>query len=139
MSVWIVDTGPLVAVLNRSDTYHAWALEHFGRLRPPLVTCEAVLSEASYLLEHGSAGARALLEFVDRGVVQVDFHFQNEVERVQELSVRYASVPMSFADACLVRMTELHHKATLWTIDTDFAIYRRNGRQRISTLMPPPR
>lgn len=135
----IVDTGPLVAILNRADTHHAWATEHFARLRPPLVTCEAVLSEVSYLLSPGSIGAGALLGLVERGVVRVGFQFQDEVARVKELSIRYASVPMSFADACLVRMTELHHEATIWTVDTDFDIYRRNGRQRIQTLMPPRR
>lgn len=137
MASMIVDTGPLVAILNRSDTHHAWATEHFAHLRPPLLTCEAVLSEASYLLGPGSRGSRALLALVERGIVRIDFRCQDEVVRVNELTTRYASVPMSFADACLVRMTELHHPTTLWTIDRDFCIYRRNGRQRIPTLMPP--
>lgn len=138
MTAVIVDTGPLVAILNRADTHHAWATEHFAQFRPPLLTCEAVLSEASYLLGPGSKGSRALLALVEREVVQIDFRCQNEIFRINELTTRYASVPMSFADACLVRMTELLHSATVWTIDRDFCIYRRNGRQRIATLLPSP-
>ena len=137
MNVTIADTGPLVAVLNRDDDHHDWALEHFARLRPPLLTCEAVLSEASFLLGHGTAGGVALLALVERGVLQIDFRFQNEAKRVSSLIARYASLPMAFADGCLVRMTELHDDVTLWTVDGDFRIYRRNGRGRIPVLMPP--
>jgi uncharacterized protein len=133
----IVDTGPLVAILNRNEKHHAWAIDNFARLVPPLVTCEAVLSEASYLLGHGTVGCRALLAFVERGILVADFRYQEEAARVHALMTRYASVPMAFADACLVRMTELHHDATVWTLDGDFRVYRRNGRQRIPTLMPP--
>lgn len=133
----VVDTGPLVAVLNRRDKHHAWATEHFARLAPPLFTCEGVLSEASYLLGYGSGGGAALVALVERGVVHAEFRFQDEAPRVRALMERYASVPMAFADACLVRMAELHHGATIWTVDSDFRIYRRNGRQRIPSLMPP--
>jgi uncharacterized protein len=135
----VVDTGPLVAVINRADHYHAWATELFGRLVPPLLTCEAVLSEASFLLGHATPGGRALLSLVERGIVRTEFRFIAEVQRVNALMTRYASVPMAFADACLVRMTELHQDVVVWTLDADFRIYRRNGRQRIPTLLPPER
>jgi predicted nucleic acid-binding protein len=133
----VVDTGPLVAILNRRDKHHAWAREHFARLSPPLLTCEGVLSEASYLLGHGSSGGAAVVTLVERGVLRVEFRCQDEAPRVRGLMERYASVPMAFADACLVRMAELHHDATVWTVDSDFRIYRKNGRQRIPTLSPP--
>lgn len=123
--------------MNRRDIHHAWAVEQFARLRPPLLTCEAVLSETSYLLGHGSPSALALLDLVERRVVKLELQVQTEVMRIRELEARYASVPMAFADACLVRLAELHHDATVWTTDGDFRIYRRNGRQRIRTLMPP--
>lgn len=132
----LVDTGPLVAVLNRRDRHHGWAKGHLGRLAPPLLTCEAVLSEASYLLGHSSQGGRALLAMVERGAVRVDFRLQEEASRVRALMQRYATVPMALADACLVRMAELHADATVWTVDGDFRIYRKNGREVIPTLLP---
>jgi predicted nucleic acid-binding protein len=129
----IVDTGPLVAVMNRRDKYHGWASEHFARLAPPLVTCEGVISEASFLLDHDSAP----VELIERGVVRIALQCQDEASRLRALMTRYASVPMAFADACLVRLSELHTDCLVWTVDSDFRIYRRNGRQRIPTLMPP--
>jgi predicted nucleic acid-binding protein len=133
----VVDTGPLVAVVNRGEKHHAWAVDCFARLVPPLVTCEAVISEASYLLGHGSSGGRALLALVERGIVTAEFRYRDETARVHALMTRYANVPMAFADACLVRMSEIYHDATIWTLDADFGVYRRNGRQRIPTLLPP--
>lgn len=123
--------------MNHRDTYHEWAMEHFGRLRPPLLTCEAVLSEASFLLGHGSKSALDLIELLKRNVLTSGFHVENEVDRIHALEARYAAVPMAFADACLVRMAEMFSDATVWTIDRDFRVYRRSGRQRIRTLMPP--
>jgi predicted nucleic acid-binding protein len=132
----IVDTGPLVALLNARDRHHAWAAAHFARLRPPLLTCDAVLSETAYLLGHGTRQCMALLELVERGVVAARFRYQQEAPRVKELIERYASVPMAFADACLLRMAELYARSQVWTVDGDFRVYRKNGREVIPSILP---
>ena len=62
---------------------------------------------------------------------------EDEIERLVELQRAYADVPMSLADACLVRMTELHEEARVLTTDSDFRLYRRNRRQVIPLLVPP--
>lgn len=136
MRVVIADAGPLIAVLDRKDPHHVWAVETLRTARSALVTCDAVLTEATHVLRRGVGKFGALLELVERGVVQSAFELQPHVQRVRSLADRYASVPMSFADACLVRMTELHSDAVVWTLDSDFQVYRRHGRQRIPTLMP---
>lgn len=132
----LLDTGPLVALLNVRDRRHAWATEVFRGLRAPLLTCDAVLSEACFLLRAFPAGVDAVMSLVEQGLVDASFRLSPEVPVVRRLLARYADVPMSFADACLVRMSELHPDLPVVTCDRDFTIYRRNGRRVIPTLMP---
>jgi predicted nucleic acid-binding protein len=86
-------------------------------------------------VRHLEGGADAVLGLVGRGVVKVDFRLSGEIETVRRLMSKYASVPMSLADACLVRMTELHARSAVLTLDRDFRAYRRNGRQVVPVLM----
>lgn len=140
MRVRLVDTGPLVAALNRRDRHHGWAKDVLGAIRPPLLTCDAVLSEAAYLLGRVAGGRPALMELVVRGLVQSPFRLQEEAPAVRQLLLRYASTRMDLADACLVRMSELHSDCELLTIDREFRdVYRRRGRQVIPTVMPTRR
>lgn len=132
----IVDTGPLVAFLNANDSHHAWAREILATVEPPLLTCEAVLSECCFLLHRIPRGQDAVLSLVARGVIEIGFLLSDELGPVRKLMERYASVPMSLADGCLVRMSELIPRATVLTVDSDFRIYRRNRRQAIPTLLP---
>ncbi len=132
----IVDTGPLVAFLNGNDAHHAWTRDTLSRVEPPLMTCEALLSEACFLLRKLDGGPDALLSLVSRGIVEIDFRLDNETLAVLTLMKRYASIPMSLADACLVRMSELTRNATVMTLDSDFRIYRRHGRRVVAVLSP---
>ena len=101
-----------------------------------MTTCEAVLSEACFLLHRLNGGQDAVLELVARGIVTVAFSLAAELAAVRKLMARYASIPMSLAGACLVRMSELDPRATVITLDSDFKIYRRNRRQTIPVLLP---
>jgi predicted nucleic acid-binding protein len=133
----LVDTGLIVAFLNRRDRYHAWAVETLSAIRPPLLTCEAVLSEAVFLLRRLAGGPENVMELVTRGVVSPSFRLEGEAASVKRLLARYAEIPMDLADACLVRMTELHDNCVVLTIDPEFRnVYRRHGRQAIPTLLP---
>jgi predicted nucleic acid-binding protein len=132
----LLDTGPLVALCNASDAHHAWAIEQWGRLAPPLLTCEAVISEACFLLRGRDPGPRAILEAVQRGAVEIAFRLTDHLGRVEQLMRKYARVPMSLADACLVCLAELRPESAVFTIDSDFRIYRKHGRTVIPVLMP---
>lgn len=133
---FIVDTGPLVAFLNRRDRFHEWAAVELARIAPPLQTCEAVLSEACFLLRHRAGDADPLLRLLDRALIEVRFRLASEHLRVRRLMRRYRDQGMSLADACLVRMSELTADCTVLTLNADFRIYRRNGRQVIPLRMP---
>jgi len=132
----ITDTGPLVALLNRREQYHRWAREQFSLIRPPAITCEAVISEACFLLQDVDGGVDAVTSLLQRGVITTAFSLETELPVIARLLHRYRSQPMSFADACLVRMSEQHPSSTVITLDSDFLVYRKNGRQVIPTLMP---
>ena len=132
----LADTGPLVAALRKRDRHHLWTRAQLDARRAPLVTCEAVLSEAFFLLQGVASGHAALAAMIDRGLLEVRFDFQDEREATLRLLRKYADTPMSFADACLVRMSELHRSSRVFTLDQDFAAYRRNGRERIPLLAP---
>jgi len=132
----IVDTGPIVALLNARDDFHVWSRKAMETIEPPMLTCEPVLAEVSYLVRKLRGGPEAVLDLVTRGVVAVPFRVDAELLALRTLVTRYASVPMSLADACLVRMAETRPKATVLTLDTDFRVYRRSGRLAIPVLMP---
>jgi uncharacterized protein len=136
---FLLDTGPLVAAFNQTDAHHAWATEQLGRLRPPLLTCEAVISEACFMLRGLEHGPRSILETLGRGVFQIGFRLTDHATRVDQLMRKYARLPMSFADACLVCMAELYPESIVFTIDGDFRVYRKHGRSVIPTLMPEKR
>jgi len=132
----IVDTGPLVALLDAREPHHAWARETLRNLQTPLQTCEAVLSEACFLLKDVKGGRNAVLSLVSRGMLVLNFQLGAELEAVRKLMQKYANVPMALADACLVRMAEMTPRAAVVTVDSDFSVYRRNGRQAIPVVMP---
>jgi uncharacterized protein len=130
----LVDAGFTVALLGRRDGHHAWAVAQATNFPPPWSTCEAALSETFHLL--GPHNSSALISLLRRGALVVGFDFARNQESLLKLMHRYSDVPMSLADACLVRMTELLANAVLLTTDTDFHIYRRNGRQVIPCVTP---
>jgi len=136
MEIVIADAGPLVAYLKRDDKDHDWARRAFERLTSPLRTCDAALSEAFFLLQQTHGGAGKLLGLLERGLVIPDFNLASELPALGQLLRRYESVPMSLADACPVRMAELHRDAAVFTLDSHFQIYRKNRRQAIPMIYP---
>jgi predicted nucleic acid-binding protein len=132
----IVDTGPIVALLDADDQQHAWVKAQFARLRPPLLTCEAVLTESSFLIARAGGDVSAAVQLVERGVLSIAQLFDKEAASIARLMRRYEDVPISLADACLVRLVELTSQSTLFTLDSDFEIYRQKGRRLIPLLTP---
>ena len=130
----LVDAGFLVALLVGRDANHSWAVTQSSRLPPPWRTCDAALSEAFHLL--GAMGGLALTALLERYTVVPAFILGEELAEVVKLMQKYRDIPMSLADACLVRMTETLTDTILLTTDGDFRIYRRHGRRTIPCKMP---
>ncbi len=133
-AIVLVDTGFLVALLARRGAHHRWAVAQATSAPPPWITCEAVLSEAVHLL--GRRGIRSFAALIRRGALVSGYRFTDDMDAVLKLLEKYADVPMSFADACLVRMTETLNDPMLLTTDADFRIYRRHGRQVVPCRLP---
>ncbi len=132
----IVDTGPLVAYLNKNDKHHDWAKTQFSLITPPLLSCESVLSEACFLLRNFTNGAQNILELIERELIILPFDLQAESSSVKQLLDKYKDVPMSLADACLVRLSEQISESIIFTLDSDFKIYRKNKRNIIQLITP---
>ena len=132
----LLDTGPLVAAINHRDNYHQWAIATWDHLTRPLITCEAVITEACFLLQDTYPGSDAVLTLMNRGILNIPFHLEEESIAIKTLMNRYQSVPMSLADACLVRMAESYKNSFVMTLDSDFQIYRMNRNQTIPLMMP---
>jgi uncharacterized protein len=132
----ILDTGVLVAFLMPRDKFHQWAVSSLSNIQYPVLTCEAVLTEVCFLLQKVYAGREKALELVKQGYIEIPFCLSDEIEAVEKLIQRYDSVPMSLADACLVRMAEIYAEASVLTLDSDFRIYRKHRNQEITVIMP---
>jgi predicted nucleic acid-binding protein len=136
MTVAIVDTGPLVAFFDRAEQHHRWVVERFDELDAPLLVCEPVLTEAMYLLARYPKAQDAVLELIRNGALSVAFRLDEHLGALRELLQKYKDTPMSLADACIVRMTEIHHRHAVLTLDSDFLIYRRHGRAPLTLIHP---
>jgi predicted nucleic acid-binding protein len=129
----IADTGFVVAFLNARDTHHAWALELAEQVTTPLITCEAVLTEAAYLLNQPAL----VLETLSSGLLALDFDLNANREQLVVLAERFSDQSPDLCDLCVVRMSELHPEHSVLTTDRkDFSVYRRNRNQVIRTIFP---
>ena len=130
----IADAGFIVAFANRSDRHHAWAADIAREVTEPLITCEAVLAEAAFHLRSSSY----IFSLVQDEMLRIAFDCTRNLEQLLELGRRYEDRRPDLADLCLIRMSELHPRHLVITVDeNDFRVYRRNKRQTIPILCPP--
>jgi predicted nucleic acid-binding protein len=132
----IVDTGPLVAFFDRAERHHRWVVERIEELEAPLLVCEPVLTEAIYLLARYAKAQDALFALIENGALSVSFRIEEHVGALRKLIQRYRDTPMSLADACVVRMAEIHERHAVLTLDSDFSVYRKNGRVPLALIQP---
>ncbi|HYM24555.1 MAG TPA: PIN domain-containing protein [Vicinamibacterales bacterium] len=129
----IADTGFLVAFARRSDHHHDWAVTVAGQITAPLLTCEAVLAETAFHLQD----VALTLAMVHDGLVEIAFDCRDHWPQLESLAARYADRHPDLADLCLIRLSELHPKHSIVTVDGDFHVYRRNKRESIPLICPP--
>jgi len=132
----IVDTGPLVAFLDRAEQNHRWVVAQIEKLGPPLLVCVPVLAEAMHLLARFSGAQNALFGLLENGALRIAFSIDEHVPTLRKLHQKYRDRPMSLADACIVRMAEIYEQHAVLTLDSDFSVYRKHGRVPLSLIHP---
>lgn len=132
---YLADTGLFVAFFRENDYYHKWAIDIFRTIEPPFFVCESVISET--LFQSNKQNIGKILDLIESGVVEISFDLSKEKDSVFKLMRKYADLPMSLADACLVRMSEMNPYAVIITLDKHFETYRKHRRNKLSVLIPP--
>jgi predicted nucleic acid-binding protein len=132
----IIDTGPLVAFFDRAERHHGWAVQRIEKLEAPLLVCEPVLTEAIYLLARHAKAQDALFELLQNGALSIALRIEDHVDALRILMQKYRDTPMSLADACVVRMAEIHDRHEVLTLDADFSVYRKHGRVALQLIHP---
>jgi len=131
----IIDTGPLIAFLQRRDPHHRWVVQQIARCTQPMLSCESVLSECLYLLKRHRLDIAPISALLRRGALIVprspDFAL-----RIPDLLEKYADLPTSLADCALLELSEHYPRLPLLTLDSDFRVYRRADRTMVPLLMP---
>jgi predicted nucleic acid-binding protein len=131
----LLDTGPLVALLHRSDAAHGRAKALVARCQAPFRTCEAVLAEASHLLAKVRPGApAAILALGSRAFFDVAIRVDEHWAAIERTLLKYQDIPAALADACLIRCAEIHQEARILTFDEDFRVYRWAGKKPFVVL-----
>ena len=132
----IADAGLVVAYLDEDETHHDWAVEMFRRYES-FHTCEAVLAEVCARLNYLGVEPWRAVRLVNEDILRIDFDMETHADRIEQLMVKYCDLPMDFADACLVAMTEKVANSLVVTLDVkDFSVYRRHERQVVPFLAP---
>ena len=132
----LLDTGPIVAFLNKNDVHHNFVIEKMRNLTPPFTTCEAVLKESFFLMSRIPTGTARLIELLEAGKIELSDSYRTDSSKVHNLITGYANVPMSFADACLVQMASVEKDSAVFTLDRDFLIYRNQKGGMLSLICP---
>ena len=131
----LLDTGVIVALLDRSERFHRACAQTIRQLEAPLITCEAVITESCYLLRNLSGAQEAVIENVAAGIFQVAFQLSQEAAGVKQVLRKYRDRKIDFADACLILLADQFGTADILTLDQDFATYRW-GKNKPFRMMP---
>ncbi len=131
----LLDTGVIVALLDRSERLHEACAEAVRELEAPLITCEAVIAESCYLLRNLAGAAEAVIENVASEIFQVPLQLSREAASVKQILRKYRDRQIDLADACLIRLADEFGTADILTLDQDFAVYRW-GRNKAFRMLP---
>ena len=131
----LLDTGVVVALLDRSEKHHMTCAEVVKRLSAPLITCEAVLAESCYLLRRLPGAPEAVIENVAEGIFQIPLQLSREAPAVRQIMKKYRDRKIDLADACLIRLAEEFQTSAILTLDSDFGVYRW-GKNKPFNVLP---
>lgn len=132
----LIDTGPIDAFLNKNDQYHSYVGQQMAAFPAPFYTCEAVITESFFLMSRIRDGVKKLIELFAAQHIHIQSVYPEHQNAVHSFIRTYSNIPMSFADACLARMAEDSDNGSIFTLDSDFLIYRTSGGNPFSLISP---
>ncbi len=131
----LIDTGAILALLDRDDEWHNACHKAFNATPLPLLTTEAVLTEAFHLTSRDLGGIRGLWTLLSAGSLRLAVITHEEMPEIHALMTKYRDRPMDFADATLVHLADRESISLILTIDhDDFETYRIGGRKKFAIL-----
>lgn len=131
----LVDSGPLIALFNKSDKYHSASVDFISKNNKQLVTTVANITEAVYVLDYSKFAQAAFLKWISESSIIIENISSKEINEIAMLFEKYSDVPMDFADACIVYMAERLQTNEIITVDSDFEIYRLRGNKHFKNLL----
>lgn len=131
----LLDTGVIVALLDRSEAMHRPCAQAVRETESLLITCEAVITESCYLLRNLPGAVEAVIDNVAAGIFQIPLQLSREAVGIKQILRKYQDRRVDLADACLIRLAEELGTADILTLDQDFAIYRW-GRNKAFRMLP---
>lgn len=131
----LIDSGPLIALFDINDGYHAPTVSFIKKNRLPLVTTLASITETLHLLDFNRNAQIDFLEWLAKGALEIHTIESSDFERIRELIVKYKDLPMDFADACLFFLAEKLGISKIATIDRDFSIYRLKNNKKFDVVL----
>jgi len=131
----LLDTGVIIALLDRSENHHSRCSRLLRDIHAPLITCEAVLAESCYLLRNLRGAAEAILDNVVAGIFQIPFYISKDTSNVKRQLRKYRDRKIDLADACLICLAEEFETGEILTLDGDFAIYRWRKNRTFHNLV----
>ena len=132
----LLDTGVIVALLDRSEQHHAVCAQVVQTLATPLVTCEAVIAASCYLLRNLHGAADAVLENIATGIFQIPFQLSSSAPSIQRVFRKYRDREVDLADACLIYLAGELRTPDILTLDRDFRVYRWGRNNAFQLLIP---
>ena len=136
MTTTLVDASFFVALFNKREAAHRRCIEKYESLDSRLVTCEACIAEALHILGHASAAVNAMFTSIELGSLEVPFHIGSEVKEVAQIMRKYTDTPCDFADACLIHLADQLDTGNIFTLDSDFKLYRWRRTRKFNMLIP---
>jgi len=131
----LLDTGVIVALLDRSEKFHRRCADALRELDAPLITCEAVMAESCCLVRNLPGAPEAIIANVAEGIFQIPFQLSREAVGVRSILRKYQDREIDLADACLIHLANEFETGDILTLDKDFQVYRW-GRNKGFRLLP---
>ena len=131
----LIDSGPLIALFDSDDKYHTASIDFIKSNQCELITTIASITETLHLLDFNRNAQIDFLSWINAGAVSIEAITAPDLLRIKELTIKYADLPMDFADACLVFLGDKLEINEIATIDRDFDIYRLKGKKPFTTYI----